>query len=69
MEAMRHSDIRLTTKTYTDTGLLACLRYGREAPFFLPASAGKRLTNETHKICSATSPSVSVPVIKMTNAE
>jgi hypothetical protein len=22
MEAMRHSDIRLTTKTYTDTGLL-----------------------------------------------
>jgi hypothetical protein len=42
MEAMRHSDIRLTTKTYTDTGLLPV----SDAVGKLPSSlSGKRLTN------------------------
>ena len=35
MEAMRHSDIRLTTKTYTDTGLLPVSDAVAKLPFFL----------------------------------
>jgi integrase len=44
MEAMRHSDIRLTSKTYTDTGFAACIRCRRKVAFF-PRLSGKRLTN------------------------
>ena len=35
MEAMRHSDIRLTTKTYTDTGLLPVSDAVAKLPSFL----------------------------------
>ena len=35
MEAMRHSDIRLTTKTYTDTGLLPVFDAVTKLPSFL----------------------------------
>ena len=41
MEIMRHSDMRLTSKTYTDTGLLPV----SDAVSKLPSFAGKRLTN------------------------
>ena len=48
MEAMRHSDIRLTTKTYTDTGLLPVSDAVAKLPSFTP-SAGKRLTKRLTK--------------------
>lgn len=34
VEIMRHSDMRLTTKTYTDAGLLAVWDRGRQPPVF-----------------------------------
>jgi len=40
MEAMRHSDIRLTTKTYTDTGLLPVSDAVTRLPSFLSSPAG-----------------------------
>ena len=48
MAAMRHSDIRLTTKTYTDTGLLPVSDAVVKLPSFT-RPAGKRLTKETQQ--------------------
>ena len=48
MEAMRHSDIRLTTKTYTDTGLLPVSDAVAKLPSFLGSpekDSQDRLTN------------------------
>ena len=39
MEAMRHSDMRLTTKTYTDTGMLPVSDAVTKLPAFLPPAA------------------------------
>ena len=43
MEAMRHSDMRLTTKTYTDAGLLPLFDAVTKLPSFVD------FRNKTHK--------------------
>jgi integrase len=50
MEIMRHSDIRLTSKTYTDAGLLAVWDQVANLPSSPPII--RLRTHKTHKIWS-----------------
>jgi hypothetical protein len=65
MEAMRLSDIRLTTKTYTDTGLLPVSDAVAKLPSFL------RSPEKDSQIDSQTlfreGQALSIPVINLTN--
>jgi hypothetical protein len=65
MEAMRHSDIRLTTKTYTDTGLLPVSDAVAKLPSF-SSPQGKDSQRDSQSLPRA-SQALSIPVIKMTN--
>ena len=63
MEAMRHSDIRLTTKTYTDTGLLPVADALAKLPSFTRSQA-KDSQRDSQSLPRA-SQAVSIPVIKI----
>jgi hypothetical protein len=65
MEAMRHSDIRLTTKTYTDTDLLPV----SDAAVKLPSFTRPQVKDSQRDSQSSprASQALSIPVIKMTN--
>jgi hypothetical protein len=68
MEIMRHSDMRLTTKAYTDAGLLAVWDKVANLPSFTTGCAieGSQIDSQKSQIDSQnlvrTSPSVSIPV-------
>ena len=68
MEIMRHSDMRLTTKTYTDAGLLAVWDEVANLPSFTTGCAieDSQIDSQNSQIDSQnlvrTSPSVSIPV-------
>jgi Phage integrase family len=63
MEAMRHSDIRLTTKTYTDTGLLPVSDAVAKLPSFTRSQA-KDSQRDSQSLPRA-SQALSIPVIEM----
>ena len=67
MEAMRHSDIRLTTKTYTDTGLLPVSDAVVKLPSFTRPQV-KDSQRDSQSLPRA-SQALSIPVIKMTNGK
>ena len=65
MEAMRHSDIRLTTKTYTDTGLLPVSDAVAKLPSFLgPPAKDSQIDSQT---LFREGQALSIPVINSTN--
>ena len=65
MEAMRHSDIRLTTKTYTDTGLLPVSDAVAKLPSFLGSpEKDSQIDSQT---LFRDGQALSIPVVKSTN--
>jgi uncharacterized cupin superfamily protein len=65
MEAMRHSDIRLTTKTYTDTGLLPVSDAVAKVPSFLGSpEKDSQIDSQT---LFREGQALSIPVINSTN--
>ena len=74
MEAMRHSDMRLTTKTYTDTGMLPVSDAVIKLPSFLPSTSCEaeqysQIDSQNSQIASQKpvqqGPTLSVPVTKI----
>jgi integrase len=67
MEVMRHSDMRLTSKTYTDAGLLPVWDSVAKLPSFTdPLVRDSQIDSQDSQNLVRTSPSLSVPVKEIT---
>jgi hypothetical protein len=67
MEIMRHSDMRLTSKTYTDAGLLPVWDNVANLPSFTdPRVKDSQIDSQDSQNSVRTSPSLSIPVKEVT---